>query len=59
MAARIAEHVRRLVRSAVDLTLRLERAAAEFTRISLGRDSKLKDPLKTLEVWRARHTVAR
>ena len=31
MAARMAEHVRCLVRSAVDLALRLERAAAEFT----------------------------
>jgi hypothetical protein len=59
LAARIAEHMRRLVRSAVDLTLRLERAAAECTRICLGRDSKLKGPLKTREVWRARHTAAR
>ena len=57
--ARIAEHLRRLVRSAVDLALRLERAVAEFTRILVGRDSKRKGPLKTLEVWRARHTAAR
>jgi hypothetical protein len=33
MAARIAEHVRWLVRSAVDLALRLERAAAEFATL--------------------------
>ena len=59
MAARIAEHVRWLVNSAVDLALRLEQAAAEFTRICFGRDSKLKGPLKGLEVSRARHTAAR
>jgi hypothetical protein len=52
IAPRIAEHVRWLVRSAVDLALRLERAAAEFARICFGRDSKLKGPLKTLEVSR-------
>jgi hypothetical protein len=44
MATRIAGHVRWLVRSAVDLALRLERAAAEFTRICFGRDSKLRAP---------------
>jgi hypothetical protein len=54
VTARIAEHVMWLVRSAVDLALHLERAAAEFTRICFGRDSKLKGPLKTLEVSRAR-----
>jgi hypothetical protein len=59
MAARTAEHVRWLARSAVDLALRLERAAAEFARICFGRDSKLKGSLKTLEVSRARHTAAR
>jgi len=48
IAARTTEPVRWLVRSAVDLTLRLERAAAEFTRICFGRESKLKGPLKTL-----------
>ena len=59
MAAGIAEHVRWLARIAVDLALRLERAAAEITRICFGRDSKLKGSLKTLEVSRARHTAAR
>src|ERR1700694_4732413 len=53
MAARAAEHVRWLARSAVDLALRLERAAAEFARICFGRDSKLKGPPKTLEVSRS------
>ena len=38
-AARIAAHVERLVRSVIDLALRTERAAAQFTRISLGRGS--------------------
>jgi hypothetical protein len=59
MAARIAEHVRWLVLSAVDLALRLKRAAAEFTRVCFGRDSKLRGPLKTLEVSRARHPAVR
>jgi hypothetical protein len=36
---RIAAHVERLVSSVVDLALRTERAAAQFTRISLGRGS--------------------
>ena len=58
-APHIAEHVRWLVRGAVDLALRLERAAAEFARICFGRDSKLNGPLKTLDVSRARHTAAR
>ena len=59
VTARIAEHVRWLVRSALDLAWRIERAAVEFRRISVGRDSKLKRPVTTLEVWRARHTAAR
>ena len=59
VTARIAEHVRWLVRGAVDLALSLERTAAEFTRVCFGRDSKLKGPLKRLEVSRARHTAAR
>ena len=58
-AAGIAEHVRWLARIAVDLALRLERLAADFARICFGRDSKLKGPLKTLEVSRARHTATR
>jgi hypothetical protein len=37
VAARIAAHVEWLVRSVVDLALRAERAAAEFTRTSVGR----------------------
>src|SRR6267378_324054 len=37
VTARITAQVERLVRSAVDLALRTERAAAQFTRISLGR----------------------
>ena len=40
-AARIAERVRWLVHGAVDLALRLERAATEFTRTCFGHDSKL------------------
>jgi hypothetical protein len=58
VTARIAEHVRWLVRSAVDLAWRIERAA-QLRRISVGRDSKLTRPVTTLEVWRARHTAAR
>jgi hypothetical protein len=38
-AARIAAHVERFVRSVVDLASRTERAAAQFTRMSLGRGS--------------------
>src|ERR1700719_346277 len=56
-AAGIAEHVRWLARIAVDLSLRLERVAANFARICFGRDSK--GSLKTLEVSRARHTATR
>jgi len=39
VTARIVAHVERLVRSVIDLALRTERAAAQYTRISLGRGS--------------------